>query len=423
MRTTLPRFILLMSLFGVCATTRTADARTAHPASATLQRILDEAAADMKSPGLVMAVQVGNSPPWIGVTGCQDQACTRRMTPDMKFRVGSITKNFVGTAILQQVDEGKIRLEDSLEKWLPGVFSNIDGQGITIRHLLGHTSGIETYTEHPDWMPTVYMKPTHLWNAPQELLQLAELLRQQSIENHTVIQPGSRFAYSNTNFILLGMIAAKVDGYGETEWAKVIQNRFFKKLAMNASRIPAVAETRLGSTNQGYVNFYNFSKDENGVALCLQLNPNCTDSDQDFTAQDMSNAWSAGGIISTVDDLRKWINAEVKGHLLSGKIRQEQRKFMNTCTQGDSACKTPDVQVGLAMFRQTRFGFIGHRGEIFGFNGTIQYLPQKDLTVVVLSNRTALDGNHVGPIPEKVAAALFPDLAIEGLPLAGRGQE
>ncbi len=439
MRHTPLRVIPLVAMLGACATTKTAeappppapvDAQAMPPAppqdaprpmamaardttldGATLQGILDDAAANMQSPGLVMAVQVGNAPVWIGATGWQDEKKTRKMSPDMKFRVGSITKNFVGTAILQQVDEGKISFDDSLEKWLPKVFSNIDGNGITIRQMLEHTSGIETYTEDPTWMATVYMDPTHLWKAPQELLKLADGLRAESIKAGTVIKPGSQFAYSNTNFILLGMIAAKADGYDQTAWEKVIQTRFLTKLGMNDSRIPAVADTQLGSTNQGFVNFYNFlGKDSTGTPYCKQVNPNCTDSDEDFTKQDMSNAWSAGEIISTVDDLRKWINAEVKGDLLSERIRKEQQTFIDTCTPANPNCHTADVQAGLAMFKQLKYGFIGHRGEIFGFNGTIQYLPQKDLTVVVLSNRTALDGNHVGPIPETVAGALFPDL-------------
>ena len=376
-----------------------------------LQKVLDDAAASMKSPGLVMAVQIGDGTPWVGVTGCQDEACARKMTPDMKFRVGSISKNFVGVAILQQLDEGKLSLDDSLEKWLPKAFTNIDGNAITVRQLLNHTSGIESYTENEKWLTAVYLKPTHYWQAPGQLLELVQELRKDSIARGTVIKPGSQFSYSNTNFILLGMIAAKADGHPTSDWEPVIQSRFFDKLGMRDSRIPAKKDVQLGSTNQGYVNFYNFlGMGADGKPNCQLVNKDCKNADADFTLQDMSNAWSAGEIISTVGDLLTFINAEAKGTLLSEKTRRLQQTFMETCTPANPHCSTEDVEIGLAMFKQIKYGFIGHRGEIFGFNGTIQYLPQKDLTVVVLSNRTALDGNHVGPIPETVAATLFPDL-------------
>nr|AID65219.1 beta-lactamase [Cystobacter fuscus] len=429
-----------MILLGACATTPKGEAspdestsqrpallRTAQGEvvldTARLQALLDKESESKKSPGMVMAVQIGNSPPWIGVTGCEDEACTQKMTPEARFRVGSITKNFVGTAILQQVDEGKVHLDDTLEKWLPGVFSNIDGKGITIRQMLNHTSGIESYTEAEEWITTVYMQPTHYWASPEALLSLVKALRDTSISQGTVVAPGSGFYYSNTNFILLGMIAAKADGHSTSEWEKVIQNRFLNKLGLTNSSIPPKRDTSLGSGNRGYVNFYNFlGQDSSGESNCVIVNPNCKNADSDFTAQDMSNAWSAGEIISTAADLTKWINAELKGSLLSEAIRKQQQTFMETCSSSVSgSCHTQDVLVGLGLFKQTKYGFIGHRGEIFGFNGTIQYLPQKDLTVVVLSNRTALDGNHVGNVPEDVAAELFPDLQPQGAPPAPQG--
>nr|AID65221.1 beta-lactamase [Cystobacter fuscus] len=374
-----------------------------------LQALLDKEARVKKSPGMVMAVQVGDSPPWIGVTGCEDAACTRKMTPDSKFRIGSITKNFVGTAILQQVDEGKLRLDDTLERWLPGVFSNIDGKGITLRQLLNHTSGIESYTEAVEWITTLYMRPTQHWKSPEALLSLAEALHEDSIKRWTVISPGTRFSYSNTNYVLLGMISAKADGYSTIEWEKVIQNRFINKLGLSNTRIPSKKDVTLGSTNRGHVNFHNFfGNSRSGESNCVIVDPNCENTDRDFTEQDMSSAWSAGEMISTAGDLLKWVNAELKGPLLSKAIRAQQQTFIETCHWIN--CPTDNILVGLGIFKQTKYGFIGHRGEIFGFNGTFQYLPRKDLTVVVLSNRTALDGNHVGNMPEEVAGILFPSL-------------
>nr|AID65220.1 beta-lactamase [Cystobacter fuscus] len=377
--------------------------------SVKLQAVLDQAAAFEQSPGMVMAVQLGDSTPWIGVTGCEDEACTRKMTPEAKFRVGSITKNFVGTAILQQVDEGKVHLDDTLEKWLPGVFSHIDGNGITVRQLLNHTSGIESFTESLRWQTTVYESPTQPWNDPYELLKLADELR---AANSQVLPPGSQFFYSNTNYVLLGMIAAKADGHPVTDWPVVLQERFFNRLALRDTRVPARGEVGLGSTNRGYVNFYNLFLDPaTGRSACSPpFEPPCENKDVDFTEQDVSNAGAAGAIISTVGDLLTWTKAVTKGGLLSRELLRQQQSFFKGCPPAPAECPPGQIEVGLAMFRQPRYGFIGIRGEIHGFNGTIQYLPEKDLTVVVLSNRTALDDRDVGPVPESVAAALYPAL-------------
>ncbi|WP_224360460.1 serine hydrolase domain-containing protein [Hyalangium versicolor] len=362
-----------------------------------LQAVLDQAAVNEQAPGLVMAVQIGDADPWFGVTGYQDEGKTIPMAADAQFRMGSITKNFVGMAILEQVQEGKLSLDDTLEKWLPGVISNIDGNQITIHQLLNHTSGIESYTEEQEWIITMIQDPLHVWNAPTDLLAYTQELRAKSIAAGTVIAPGSKFAYSNTNFILLGMIAAKVDGASNNDWAQVVEKRFFQRLAMTHTRIPPTGDVELGGSNNGYVNFYNFTQGE-----CTVLDPPCQNADEKYTLQEMSNAWSAGAIISNAPDLLKWANAEVKGSLLTEEMRQKQQDFIDTCTT--------ELQVGLAMFRQTKYGLIGHRGEIFGFNATFQYLAEKDMTVVVMANRTALDNKHVGPVPEDVVAALYPDI-------------
>ncbi|WP_375773415.1 beta-lactamase family protein [Archangium gephyra] len=390
---------MMSSVLGGCATFgKSLPTPLPPPVTDTLQNLLDETAATMQAPGMVMAVQIGNSKPWIGVTGCLDNPCTKKMKPDATFRLGSITKNFVGMAILQQVGEGKISLDDTLEKWLPGVIPNIDGNAITIRQLMNHTSGIESFTNSPQWIITLITDRNHLYQQPQDLLTLAGQLRAESIAANAVLPPGSPFSYSNTHAILLGMIAAKVDGLPVTDWNKVIENRFLKPLHLKHTFIPGPGELGIGSNNHGYVNLANFV----GAQNCAMAGLTCEDKLIDFTEQNVTNAAAAGSLVSNAEDLLKWMHAELKGNLLSPQVRQQQQAFIDT--------GLPGLQVGLSIFKQTQYGFIGHRGEIFGFNGTMQYLPSKDMTVIVLSNRTALDGIHVGAVPEQVAAALFPDL-------------
>ena len=402
-----PLLAVVVLLLGACTSVQR-PGRLSEEDISKLQAVLEQAAASRQSPGLVMAVQVGEAPPWLGATGCQDEACHARMTSEARFRIGSITKSFVGAALLQQADEGKLSLEDTLEQWLPGVFAHIDGRGITLRQLLNHTSGIESFTDSVEWNVAVYTSPTRAWNAPGELLALADALR---AANPRVSAPGARFLYSNTNYVLLGMIAAKADGHAVTDWRTVIQTRFFDRLALRHSRLPGRGEVGLDSTNRGYINFYNlYANPQTGSSDCVALTPPCENKDVDITEQDMSNADAAGAIVSTAEDLLVWTRALAQGALLSPGLREQQRAFASTCAPDAPSCDARAVQVGLGLFRQPRYGFIGIKGEIFGFNGTIQYLPEKDLSVVVLSNRTALDGFDVGAVPEEVAAALYPDL-------------
>lgn len=373
---------------------------------AVLQGQLETANTLLHSPGMVIGVQIGDDPPWIGATGILNQETREPMNTKQRFRLGSITKSFLGTCVLQLVGEGKIGLDDTLETWLPGVFQHIDGKAIKIRNLLSHTSGIESFTEDINrWFLNVYQVPVeYMFKVPDELLAMADGLREQNIASGSVV-PVGEFRYSNTNFILLAMIATKADGIPNYDWATMVKKRVFDRVGMKDTSIPEPSDAGLaGSQNHGYINWMNnlLSPCDKAADLCLLVTPNCENEDVDFTQQNMTNAWAAGAIISTAEDLLKYLKAQMRGDLLTDDLRAEQQSF------GPTYPNQPTLEVGLAIFRQGWYGLVGHRGEIYGFNATIQYQPDTETSIVVLSNRTALDGNHVGSVPESLFGAIFP---------------
>ena len=390
--------LALVSFTGACSpTTIPADMQS------KLQSLLQMELTTLKTPGMAMAVQVGDGEPWVGAAGVESEWSTAPVTPQSQFRLGSITKNFLGTVILEMVDEGTISLDDTLEKWLPGAITGIDGTQIKIRNLLQHTSGIESYTNPDRWIVTVYTDPQYLWNAPGDLLALAAEAHQDAVANNATVPVGT-FEYSNTNFILLGMIAAKAAGLPEISYDAVLRDRIFERLNLPNTAIPYPADASLdGSTNHGHVDWPNFIGD---LGTCQAVNPTCADVDTDFTTQEMSNAWSAGSIRSNVLDVLKFTNQELRGNLIKPETQALRESFIDPG-------RSDGLTVGLALFRQPKYGIIGHRGEIFGFNATLQYFPDRDTTIVVLANRTALDGNHVGPVPEDVIALMYPDIPVK----------
>lgn len=374
---------------------------------AQLQDLLEKELVKLKAPGMIIAAQVGDGEPWIGVAGVEQEGSTSRVVPESIFRVGSITKNFVGTVILEMVDEGKISLDDTLEQWIPGAIAGVDGTKITIRNLLQHTSGIESYTTDP-WLIEVYLDPQHVWNAPSELLALAAGARKDDVAMGAV-SPVGTYDYSNTGFILLGMIAAKISGYEMNEYDRVLRERLFTPLNMQATSVPAIGDASMaGSTNHGVVNWVNFI---GSLSDCQSVNPSCMNVDTDFTIQEMTNAWSAGSIRSTAGDLLKYLSKELRGNLLKPDTLAQRETFLDPG-------RSDGVTVGLALFRQPTYGIIGHIGQVFGFDATMQYFPDQDLTMVVMANHTALDFVHVRTVPEDMIALLYPQTPVLFTPKA-----
>ncbi|MEV7195892.1 serine hydrolase domain-containing protein [Streptomyces sp. NPDC093510] len=214
--------------------------------------------------------------------GVGDLATGAEVPRDGQVRIGSNTKAFTAVVVLQLVGEGRIRLDEPVETYLPDRVrgDGIDGNRITVRHLLQQTSGLPNYTKH-DLQPRYY--------EPGELLDIA--LRYKS-----EFEPGKGWAYSNTNYVLAGMIVEKVTRHSI---AQEIDRRVIKRIGLRHTYFPAPHDATIREPHpKGYL------QESAGAPL------------RDITELDPSWTWAAGQMISTNSDLNRFYGALLHGRLL-----------------------------------------------------------------------------------------------------------
>lgn len=259
-------------------------------------------------------------------------------TPQTKFRLGSISKQFTAMAVMILQEKGKLSVEDLISKHLES--TPPAWEKITIRHLLNHTSGIPSYTGFPQMMSrTVRQAAT--------VDEVVATFRDRELE----FQPGERFTYSNSAYVLLGKVIERASGQ---EYEKFLDEAIFQPLAMNDTGYDH-NQTVLPRRAAGYL------KTPKGLENAPYI--------------DMTWPFSAGGLYSTVDDLSRWDQALASGKLIS----TESYQSMFSPGKGD---------YGYGWFIRERGGRkeIGHGGGIHGFSTSIIRYPDDKVCVIVLSN-------------------------------------
>ncbi|HDR4766567.1 TPA: beta-lactamase family protein [Bacillus cereus] len=241
-------------------------------------------------PGILAKIYKGGKT-WSYTAGIADLRTKKPMKTDFRFRIGSTTKTFTATVLLQLAGENRLNLDDSIEKWLPGVIqgNGYDSNQITIRQILNHTSGIADYIKSKDFD----MKDTKKAYTAEELVKMG-------ISLPPDFAPGKGWSYSNTGYVLLGMLIEKVTG---NSYAEEVENRIIEPLDLSNTFSPGNSTVIPGPKHaRGYVKY----DGESGLKDVTYFNP--------------SIASSAGDMISTADDLNKFFS-----YLLSGKLLKEQQ--------------------------------------------------------------------------------------------------
>ena len=257
-----------------------------------LRRLLDTVPA-AGAPGALAAVRVDRQA-WNGGAGIADLAKARPMRPQMRHRIGSITKTFVATTLLQLVDEGRLGLDDPVGQWLPGVLPADLGQQVTVRMLLNHTSGIGNYTDALlSSLAGVVAVGTTTYT-PAELVAIG-------VELPVTGAPGEKHTYSNTNYILAGLLVARVTG---NDPAAEVQRRILRPLRLTDTYFPGAEPTIRGPHAGAYF-----------APLGVR----------DFSTYGMTWAWTAGEMIATMADLNTFFRALLDGSLLSPATLAEMR--------------------------------------------------------------------------------------------------
>lgn len=273
-------------------------------------------------------------------------------SPTTKFRLGSITKQFTAASILLLEERGKLKIDEPVKKYMPD--ASVAWDKVTIYHLLTHTSGIPSFTGFPDYASTEAIPTT-----PEKLVAR---FRDKPLE----FQPGEKWNYSNSGYVLLGYLIEKISGQ---PYDKFVQENIFTPLGMKDSgydshsavivrRASGYSPSANGPVNAGYI--------------------------------DMSIPLSAGALYSTTEDLLRWEQGLFGGKVLSAASLQK----MTTPFLHDYVC-------GLGVSTVKGHKVIEHGGGIEGFNTQLSYYPEDRLTVVVLGN---LNGSAPGEIAPKMAA-------------------
>ena len=248
-----------------------------------------------------------------------------------EVRVGSITKTVIAAITLQLVGEGRLRLKDTVERWLPGMVPN--GAAITIRMLLKHTSGIFDYVADADWLASALADPYRSWS-PQELVAVATA-------HPAMFPPGQGLAYSNTGYILIGLVLENVTGQPVQD---LVSERVIRPLGLHRTSFATSAGFR-GPYAHGY------------------FPPSLTgDGYLDTSSWSPSIAWAAGALVSTAPDLARFYQALLSGRLLSPALL---RVMTGTVTSPAYA----GIGIGLGIWSvETPCGTVwGHEGGIPGY--------------------------------------------------------
>jgi CubicO group peptidase (beta-lactamase class C family) len=344
-----------------------------------LQGVVEATAKQLLLPGALVLLHTPQGDFAFGY-GATELGGTTAPRADMHFRIASNTKTMTAAVIVLLAQEGKLRFDDPVSKYVSGV---PNGGDITISELLKMRSGLYNYTSSPELAASLDRDPTKVWT-PEEVLSIA-------FKQAPIFAPGEQFDYCNTNYALLGLIAEKLEG---APLARIFQDRFFGPLGMKATLLPAASSNAIpepyahgylyGSSSYALVDAP-YPADLIAAAKSGTLKPN------DDTHQNPSYATAAGGAISTADDLSTWMRALVGGKVFNADY---QRQWLASLEPQDPSA--PDGQKYGYGITEISFGpnrVYFHGGEMPGYNSFIGYDPANEVTLIIWTSLTvSLDG-------------------------------
>lgn len=308
-----------------------------------LQQTLDRIIAEEGVPGVIAEVRYPDDSTWFGAAGVADLDTGRPRCRDEHFRIGSATKTFTSVITLQLAAEGRLSLDDTMQARCPGLVqgNGNDGNTITIRHLLAHTSGLHLYSMDPG-MIAQETGPAFLEHRCDSYLP--EELVATSMAHPPEFAPGSQWRYNNTGFIVAGMIIEKITGH---TFAEELQQRIAGPLGLTHTYMPS-DETVREPHARSYTKALRAEPDS-PVYDATELHP--------------SRAWTAGGMVSSLADMNRFFSVLLGGKLLP----PEQQRELLTTKSTDGAGWIPDTRYGLAVYTQT----LSNGVELWGNGGAI----------------------------------------------------
>ncbi|WP_437573452.1 serine hydrolase domain-containing protein [Sorangium sp. So ce887] len=323
--------------------------------AARLQAALDAALDAQRLPGAAAAVDLGGCS-FRGAAGMADIETKTPVKPGDLFRAGSITKTFISTLVLMLRAEGELSLEDDISRYVKGVPG---GEQITIRQILNHTSGLFNYTESHSFLSAAEADPSRVWT-PEELIAF-------SAAEAPYFEPGRDFEYSNTNYIVAGLIVEAVSGKPVVE---LLHTRILEPAGLVHTYLDG-AEPAVPGLVHGYGSYDGELVDTT-------------------SAVDPSSAWTSGGLVSNTEDLTTFYVRLLDGGLLGPAELAEM-------TSGVGALSADALDYGLGLARRSSpvGTTYGHGGSIWGFVSASYYAVDRGAAIAVLINHEDGDAKRI----------------------------
>ncbi|MEU6277372.1 serine hydrolase domain-containing protein [Streptomyces populi] len=311
--------------------------------SARLDKAVEDVRRQANIPGVVVGLWMPGKGNYVRASGVANTATREPMSVGSYVRIGSETKTFTVTALLELVDRHRVRLDDPISRYVDGV---PDGRNITLRRLAEMRSGLFPYTSDPDFQHDLFSDPRRSFT-PRELLAYG-------FKHPNTFAPGARFEYSNTNLVLLGLVVEKAGGQALRDF---VHRQVLRPAGLRHTLFPEGAEFP-----QPHPHGYTDQTLSGAVEDATDWNP--------------SWAWAAGAMISNLRDLRHWAKTVATGTLLSPGTQAQRLRTLPT--------GFPGLSYGLGIFDAN--GWIGHNGSLPGYETVTVYLPSKKATLVIMIN-------------------------------------
>lgn len=305
------------------------------------QDVMDETVQHTRVPGILGQAEDGGGV-WNGAAGVADRVTHRPRLAGDRFRIGSLTKPFIAVVLLQLESAGALDLDETVEHRLPGVVrgNGNDGSRITLRQLLRHTSGLPDFTEEPAlqkaYFSREFLRTRYDSHLPGELARAA-------MRRPPVAAPGAAWHYSNTNYVLAGMVIEKVTGHSYQE---EVERRIVRPLGLEDTSLPGTSPSVPGPNGRAYSTL--FASGPRAPAF-------------DVTALNPSLAGASGEMISSTGDLMRFFRALLTGQLLP---RAQLHEMMSTVPTGEG---TDRYGLGLTGRKLSCGATVwGHTGSVHG---------------------------------------------------------
>lgn len=328
-----------------------------------LEQAVSEGMIINKAPGAIVGIwsPQGN---WVHAQGYSDLKTGRLATVNDLFGIASLSKTFTADAVLILADQGKLGLDDKLSKYVSGIKN---GDIITLRQMLNMTAGIYDYTKDEQFNKAFYDQPTMAFSEGD----LLKILNRHKPD----FTPGKQYKYSNTNYWLLGLVIEKVTGQKAEDF---IMANVIKPSGLKNTSLPTEFDLPKDAM-RGY------------TVKSWEL--------QDISAINPKVPWTAGAMVSNLDDLKSWVKSNAQGKLLSPQMQAEHTKWVSDSEHPGK------ISYGAGLMNIQ--GFIGHAGLIWGYTTFIGYMPEKDMTLVIVTNTGDVEENNPSTLLTEIYKVLW----------------